>query len=54
MISNMLLGIESLGTVVTREAIVRHLVVLHHVGPQLRFQHILNSSLVSALSCTIS
>ena len=41
MLSDVGLGVESLGTVVTLEFVLRHLVGLNHVGPQLGRRYLL-------------
>ncbi len=47
MIPDVLLGVESLRAVAALEAVVRHLVCLHHVTPQLCFQNILDMASIA-------
>jgi hypothetical protein len=45
MLSDVCLGVEPFGTVVTLELIGRHLVGLHHVGSQLRGGNVLTGNI---------
>ncbi len=46
MIPHVLLSVQSFGTVLTLEPVVRHLVSFDHVRPQLRLQNVLHINII--------